>query len=176
MAQDKGEKTGGIMPNKGEQVGPLVTAIGLDMGYSTNAMAAEQASYRMIDVKTQILRKYGVKMKKSGDAEDVAAVDLTNVNDENLRPRSARIKNELYQAGATADEIQFVVNTVEFEAGKQKLRKTLRADGQSYYNGVRTGADSKATKSDVMDTAMDLDYLMNSYVRDNNHYLESVKP
>lgn len=170
--QDKSEKTGGVQSSKIEDFGPLGTALGLDIGINTRVLGAEGQSYILRSAGQDILTKYDVKRTKGSQEPDVTIMPIPDVDMSLVKEGTSveRIANELYQAGAKADEIQYVVNTLLFENSEKNFKKDLRELGRSYYNKIDLKDGGRADRDMVRDKALELLQLQNAYVVDNNNF------
>ena len=179
-AQDKGLKTGDIKQNKGEEFGPLRVALGLDMKISPTIMGAESESYRLLAQETSLLKRYRVSEQAHYGDEEVGAVSAAQVEAEgdgtismpdDLTKKAERVKNELYNKGATAEEIAFAVNTIIFKNERNKLNKKLRQTGKDYLDDINGVREVNVSKDDLQKAALDIALLEENYVRENRSFM-----
>ena len=166
MLQDKGDKTAGVFMNKGEYVGPIGIALGAGSGVDHKALSAERMMYRLVEGKYEILEKYDISDTKDSTEEQPDNVEVDGVDDALVKKgsKAERLKVLLHEAGASTDEIQFVVNTTLFENEKKKLNKTLRDNSKM-----------EVSQSELEQNAYDLLVLYEQYVKDNNGLYRSIE-
>lgn len=176
--QDKGAKTGGVFVNKGEQMGPVITALGADAGISTSVLSAESRYWEMFKHQAKILNKYNIQVTmpagETYDKVDVSHLDLSKENPDR-ETRAERYAHQLTKAGATREETQFVINMELAETERKNLRKKLQPAGISYYNSITKGTASEFVESDVQKRAIALLNFYEQAVRDNNQYVYGKK-
>ena len=174
--QDKGEKSGGVLMDKGEMLGPLMTALGADIGYQTNRFSYRNAFYELQEKEKEILKKYDVTATRSGAGtlDDVtsfagmAGLDSSRIkqDDSNI----ARVRNELVKKGATLDEVQFII---DMNYAKLDYRNATSEAGKAathYYRGVKSGEASDKTAPSVYQeqflmAELEMNHFVKKYLR-----------
>ena len=174
--QDKGEKSGGVLMDKGEMLGPLMTALGADIGYQTNRFSYRNAFYELQEKEKEILKKYDVTATRSGaDTFDdvtsfagMAGLDSSRIkqDDSNI----ARVRNELVKKGATLDEVQFII---DMNYAKLDYRNATSEAGKAathYYRGVKSGEASDKTAPSVYQeqflmAELEMNHFVKKYLR-----------
>lgn len=176
--QDKGEKTAGVFRNKGEVMGPLVTLIGADLGISTSVLSNEARYYRLSEESTKLIKKYDVPVTmpkgKTYQKVDLSGIDTSGINF-SRDTRAERYAHQLKSAGATDEEIQFVVNMTLANSERKKLRETLQQKGRELYNRNHRAEATTTTLADVREAAESLDRLYYDAVINNNQYVYGKK-
>ena len=153
--QDKGEKSGGVLMDKGETLGPLMTALGADINYQTNRFSYRNAFYALQEKEKEILKKYNVTATRSGaDTLDeitefagLEGLDSSRIKQEDSN--IARVRNELIKKGATLDEVQFII---DMNYAKLDYRNATSEAGKAathYYRSVKSGEASDITAPSV---------------------------
>ena len=170
--QDKGEKSGGVLVDKGETIGPLMTALGADINYQTNRFSYRNAFYDLQEKEKEILKKYGVTATRSGaDTLDevtsfagVEGLDSSRIKQEDSN--IARVRNELIKKGATLDEVQFII---DMNYAKLDYRNATSEAGKAathYYRGVKSGeASDKTAPSVFQEQFLMAELEMNQFVK-----------
>ena len=122
--------------------------------------------YRLVEGKYEILEKYDISDTKDSTEEQPDNVEVDGVDDALVKKgsKAERLKVLLHEAGASTDEIQFVVNTTLFENEKKKLNKTLRDNSKM-----------EVSQSELEQNAYDLLVLYEQYVKDNNGLYRSIE-
>ena len=153
--QDKGEKSGGVLVDKGETLGPLMAALGADINYQTNRFSYRNAFYDLQGKEKEILKKYGVTATRSGaDTLDevtsfagLEGLDSSRIKQEDSN--TARVRNELIKKGATLDEVQFII---DMNYAKLDYRDATSEAGKAathYYRSVKSGEVSDKTAPSI---------------------------
>ena len=170
--QDKGEKSGGVLVDKGETLGPLMTALGADINYQTNRFSYRNAFYDLQEKEKEILKKYGVTATRSGaDTLDeitefagLDGLDSSRIKQEDSN--IARVRNELIKKGATLDEVQFII---DMNYAKLDYRKDTSEAGKAathYYRSVKSGeASDKTAPSIFQEQFLMAELEMNQFVK-----------
>lgn len=174
--QDKGEKSGGVLMDKGETLGPLMTLAGADISYQTNRFSYRNAFYELQEKEKEILKKYDVTATRSGadTLDDVtefagmSGLDSSRIkqDDSNI----ARVRNELVKKGATLDEVQFII---DMNYAKLDYRNATSEAGKAathYYRGVKSGETSDKTAPSVYQeqflmAELEMNHFVKKYLR-----------
>lgn len=170
--QDKGEKSGDVLMDKGEALGPLMTALGADINYQTNRFSYRNAFYELQEKEKEILKKYGVTATRSGadTLEEVTpfagleGLDSSRIKQEDSN--IARVRNELSKKGATLDEVQFII---DMNYAKLDYRNATSEAGKAathYYRSVKSGeASDKTAPSIFQEQFLMAELEMNQFVK-----------
>ena len=170
--QDKGEKSGGVLMDKGETLGPLMTALGADINYQTNRFSYRNAFYDLQEKEKEILKKYGVTATRSGadtldeitEFAELEGLDSSRIKQEDSN--IARVRNELIKKGATLDEVQFII---DMNYAKLDYRDATSEAGKAathYYRGVKSGeASDKTAPSVYQEQFLMAELEMNQFVK-----------
>lgn len=178
MLQDKGDKTGGVMMDKGETVGPILTGLGVDISYQPDRFSMRNAFYELQKLEKEILRKYDVREKLSGadtldDTTEFIGMDglddsMIKKDDSNL----ARIRNELVAKGATLDEVQMVLDIRTANDAYTKANREAGNEAIHYLRGLEKGEFSDVSSPDVYrDKFLAAHYDMQTVVKKHIHLL-----
>lgn len=178
MLQDKGDKTGGVMVDKGETVGPILSGFGVDIGYQPDRFSMRNAFYELQKLEKEILRKYDVREKLSGadtldDTTEFIGMDglddsMIKKDDSNL----ARIRNELVAKGATLDEVQMVLDIRTANDAYTKANREAGNEAIHYLRGLEKGEFSDVSSPDVYrDKFLAAHYDMQTVVKKHIHLL-----
>lgn len=170
--QDKGEKSGGVLMDKGETLGPLMTALGADINYQTNRFSYRNAFYELQEKEKEILKKYGVTATRSGadTLDDVTSfAGMSGLDSSRIKQEDsniARVRNELIKKGATLDEVQFII---DMNYAKLDYRKATSEAGKAathYYRSVKSGeASDKTAPSIFQEQFLMAELEMNQFVK-----------
>lgn len=170
--QEKGEKSGGVLMDKGETLGPLMTALGADINYQTNRFSHRNAFYDLQEKEKEILKKYGVTATRSGadTLEEVTSfAGLEGLDSSRIKQGDsniARVRNELIKKGATLDEVQFII---DMNYAKLDYREATSEAGKAathYYRGVKSGeASDKTAPSVFQEQFLMAELEMNQFVK-----------
>ena len=170
--QDKGEKSGGVLMDKGETLGPLMTALGADINYQTNRFSYRNAFYELQEKEKEILKKYGVKATRSGadTLEEITSfAGLEGLDSSRIKQEDsniARVRNELIKKGATLDGVQFII---DMNYAKLDYRKATSEAGKAathYYRSVKSGeASDKTAPSIFQEQFLMAELEMNQFVK-----------
>lgn len=170
--QDKGEKSGGVLMDKGETLGPLMTALGADINYQTNRFSYRNAFYELQEKEKEILKKYGVTATRSGadTLDDVTSfAGLEGLDSSRIKQEDsniARVRNELIKKGATLDEVQFII---DMNYAKLDYRNATSEAGKAamhYYRSVKSGeASDKTAPSIFQEQFLMAELEMNQFVK-----------
>ena len=134
---DKAEKTLGQQQTKGEAAGAVVTALGLDMAWSPNALNDDARTYNMVQEIYPILDKYGI----SRYSHDKSEYDRFNIKGK--ENRAARlVYAKLVKAGAPEWEASFVRDSIIFETTKKKQTKDFQASAMAYMRLKQLGEEN----------------------------------
>lgn len=134
---DKAEKTLGQQQTKGEAAGAVVTALGLDMAWSPNALNDDARTYNMVSEIYPILDKYGI----SRYSHDKSEYDRFNIKGK--ENRAARlVYAKLVKAGAPEWEASFVRDSIIFETTKKKQTKDFQASAMAYMRLKQLGEEN----------------------------------
>ena len=170
--QDKGEKSGGVLMDKGETLGPLMTALGADINYQTNRFSYRNAFYDLQEKEKEILKKYGVTATRSGadtldeitEFAELEGLDSSRIKQEDSN--IARVRNELIKKGATLDEVQFII---DMNYAKLDYRDATSEAGKAathYYRSVKSGeASDKTAPSVFQEQFLMAELEMNQFVK-----------
>ena len=170
--QDKGDKSGGVLMDKGETLGPLMTALGADINYQTNRFSYRNAFYDLQEKEKEILKKYGVTATRSGadtldeitEFAELEGLDSSRIKQEDSN--IARVRNELIKKGATLDEVQFII---DMNYAKPDYRDATSEAGKAathYYRGVKSGeASDKTAPSVFQEQFLMAELEMNQFVK-----------
>lgn len=160
---DRADKTLGYQTTKGEQVGALVTMLGADIGWSPTALKDEPFTWRLRELQSGLHRKYGVQDKHS--EEDYAAHGLKK----GKGSAEALTAIKMRKAGASDQEINFVVESMKFAKAKTKVQKSFRDAAMEYYNARQQGEDDPALRRRVEALGRKLEALHENYLRKASH-------
>ena len=170
--QDKGEKSGGVLMDKGETLGPLTTALGADINYQTNRFSYRNAFYELQEKEKEILKKYGVTATRSGaDTLDevTSFAGLEGLDSSRLTKEDsniARVRNELIKKGATLDEVQFIIDMNYAKLDYRNATSEAGTAATHYYRSVKSGeASDKTAPSIFQEQFLMAELEMNQFVK-----------
>lgn len=163
VLSDRKEKTLGYQATKGDEAGVLMTMLGGDIGWSPNALKDEPFTWRMREVQTAIHRKYGVPDSHSN-------ADYARYNVKKGKGQAAVLTRiRLQEAGASDEEITFVLNSMQYAKDKKGLQSDFREAALEYYNMRQRGEDDPQLREAVERMGYKLEDLNRAYIEENSH-------
>lgn len=168
---DRADKTLGAESTKGEYYGTFATAMGLDLKRSHTALSDTNYSYKMLDLQSKILKSYNVPTSHA--AEDYEEFDINR----RTEGAAALTASKLRAAGASENEISFVLNAMEFNNARENINRDYNKAKVKLVRNQAEGADTSKyidTYEQVQEYSSAVFDLTKTYVSENRELYDEM--